>query len=34
MPTRSGMWAPDLLHKAVYAAVTGAVYDAMTADSQ
>ncbi|MBG6218916.1 hypothetical protein IWX75_003403 [Arthrobacter sp. CAN_A6] len=23
----------DLLHKAVYAAVTGAVYDAMTADS-
>ena len=25
--------ASDLLHKAVYAAVTGAVYDAMTADS-
>jgi hypothetical protein len=24
---------PDLFHKAVYAAVTGAVYDAMTADS-
>ena len=25
--------APDLLHKAVYAAVTGVVYDALTADS-
>lgn len=26
--------ATDLLHKAVYAAVTGAVYDAITADSR